>query len=68
MSSQLESNSQLSNKGRLTLMAVLLSGAFAAILNQTLLATAIPHIMADLDLEADVASGCSPSSCWSTES
>src|SRR5699024_2840388 len=55
MSSQLESNSQLSNKGRLTLMAVLLSGAFAAILNQTLLATAIPHIMADLDLEADVA-------------
>ncbi len=36
-------------------MLVLLSGAFAAILNQTLLATAIPHIMADLELEADVA-------------
>ncbi|WP_017549503.1 DHA2 family efflux MFS transporter permease subunit [Salinicoccus carnicancri] len=55
MSPQLESKDQLSDKGRLTLMAVLLSGAFAAILNQTLLATAIPHIMADLDLEADVA-------------
>lgn len=40
---------------KLPLMLVLLSGAFAAILNQTLLATAIPHIMADLDLEADVA-------------
>lgn len=55
MSLQNENKSQLSNKGRLTLMAVLLSGAFAAILNQTLLATAIPHIMADLELEADVA-------------
>jgi len=40
---------------KLPLMLVLLSGAFAAILNQTLLATAIPHIMADLELEADVA-------------
>ncbi|AKG74691.1 drug resistance transporter, EmrB/QacA subfamily [Salinicoccus halodurans] len=40
---------------KLPLMLVLLSGAFAAILNQTLLATAIPHIMADLNLEADVA-------------
>src|SRR5699024_1417229 len=40
---------------KLPLMLVLLSGAFAAILNQTLLATAIPHIMADFDLEADVA-------------
>lgn len=40
---------------KLPLMLVLLSGAFAAILNQTLLATAIPHIMADLDLEADIA-------------
>ena len=36
-------------------MAVLLSGAFAAILNQTLLATAIPHIMEDLNLEANTA-------------
>src|SRR5699024_10236471 len=39
----------------LPLMLVLLSGAFAAILNQTLLSTAIPHIMRDLDLEADIA-------------
>lgn len=55
MSLQKENEGQLTNAGRLTLMAVLLSGAFAAILNQTLLATAIPHIMADLELEADVA-------------
>ena len=34
---------------------VLLSGAFAAILNQTLLATALPHIMVDLNLEASTA-------------
>ncbi|MCG7332517.1 DHA2 family efflux MFS transporter permease subunit [Salinicoccus roseus] len=40
---------------RLPLMAVLISGAFAAILNQTLLATAIPPIMKDLEIEADVA-------------
>lgn len=40
---------------RLPLMAVLISGAFAAILNQTLLATAIPPIMEDLEIEADVA-------------
>lgn len=32
------------------LVAVLISGAFAAILNQTLLATALPHIMEDLQL------------------
>ncbi len=40
---------------RLPLMAVLVSGAFAAILNQTLLATAIPPIMEDLNIEADLA-------------
>lgn len=39
---------------RVPLMLVLVSGAFAAILNQTLLATALPHIMADLDLEPHV--------------
>lgn len=55
MSLENQNNGQLSNPARLTLMAVLLSGAFVAILNQTLLATAIPHIMADLELEADVA-------------
>ncbi|MDO6448482.1 DHA2 family efflux MFS transporter permease subunit [Oceanobacillus profundus] len=37
------------------LIAVLLSGAFVAILNQTLLATALPHIMADLQLDANTA-------------
>ncbi|MUK88861.1 DHA2 family efflux MFS transporter permease subunit [Ornithinibacillus sp. L9] len=37
------------------LMIVLLSGAFVAILNQTLLATALPHIMADLQLTENTA-------------
>lgn len=37
------------------IMIVLISGAFVAILNQTLLATALPHIMADLNLEYNVA-------------
>ncbi|WP_186577901.1 MDR family MFS transporter [Aquibacillus kalidii] len=37
------------------LIAILISGAFAAILNQTLLATALPHIMADLDITANTA-------------
>ncbi len=35
---------------RNTIMLVLISGAFAAILNQTLLATALPKIMDDLNL------------------
>ncbi|WP_174616122.1 MDR family MFS transporter [Virgibacillus ihumii] len=43
------------NVNKIPLIAVLLSGAFAAILNQTLLATALPHIMADLHLEANLA-------------
>ena len=55
MSNNLENNQNLTNRSRTVLMAVLLSGAFAAILNQTLLATAIPHIMNDLKLDADVA-------------
>ncbi|GGE52868.1 putative MFS-type transporter YcnB [Pullulanibacillus camelliae] len=33
------------------IVAVLISGAFVAILNQTLLATALPHIMKDLSLD-----------------
>ncbi|ASN06752.1 MDR family MFS transporter [Virgibacillus necropolis] len=37
------------------IMIVLISGAFVAILNQTLLATALPHIMSDLNLDANVA-------------
>ncbi|TGB02888.1 MDR family MFS transporter [Halobacillus salinus] len=40
---------------RVPLMIVLISGAFVAILNQTLLATALPHIMRDLNLEASTA-------------
>ncbi|WP_106589486.1 MDR family MFS transporter [Salsuginibacillus halophilus] len=42
-------------KKRKTMMAILISGAFVAILNQTLLTTALPHIMADLELEAHIA-------------
>lgn len=53
----MSTNEQQSQAGinRLPLMAVLVSGAFAAILNQTLLSTAIPPIMADLEINADVA-------------
>ncbi|MCA1011555.1 MDR family MFS transporter [Halobacillus halophilus] len=38
---------------RTSIVAILIVGAFVAILNQTLLATALPHIMADLDLTAN---------------
>ncbi|MFD2208273.1 MDR family MFS transporter [Virgibacillus halophilus] len=44
---------QIDNK--IPIIIVLLSGAFVAILNQTLLATALPHIMRDLDLHETVA-------------
>lgn len=37
------------------IVAVLIAGSFLAILNQTLLATAIPHIMFDLDLTENTA-------------
>lgn len=37
------------------IVAVLITGAFLAILNQTLLATAIPHIMIDLNLSENTA-------------
>ncbi|MEZ2659647.1 DHA2 family efflux MFS transporter permease subunit [Aneurinibacillus aneurinilyticus] len=40
---------------QLPLVMVLISGAFVAILNQTLLATALPHIMRDLHLSANTA-------------
>ncbi|WP_240375492.1 MDR family MFS transporter [Bacillus piscicola] len=40
---------------KIPLMAVLLVGAFVAILNQTLLATAIPPIMEDLHISANTA-------------
>ena len=48
-----ETNPQEIN--RVPLMIVLISGAFVAILNQTLLATALPHIMRDLNLDANTA-------------
>ncbi|AXF57585.1 MDR family MFS transporter [Salicibibacter kimchii] len=37
-----------------TIAAILLTGAFMAILNQTLLATALPHIMSDFGISADL--------------
>lgn len=40
---------------RMPIVAVLISGAFVAILNQTLLATALPHFMADLNITANTA-------------
>lgn len=39
---------------KVPLMIALLSGAFVAILNQTLLGTALPYIMRDLEIEADL--------------
>ncbi|ASN06669.1 MDR family MFS transporter [Virgibacillus necropolis] len=43
------------NINKFPIVAVLLSGAFIAILNQLLLATAIPHIMEDLNLTENTA-------------
>ncbi len=43
------------NINRVPLMIVLISGAFIAILNQTLLGTALPHIMRDLEIDAATA-------------
>ncbi|MFC4403253.1 MDR family MFS transporter [Gracilibacillus xinjiangensis] len=40
---------------RTPLMVVLISGAFVAILNQTLLGTALPHIMTDLEINEALA-------------
>ena len=34
------------------IVGLLIAGAFIAILNQTLLVTALPHIMADLNIDA----------------
>ncbi|MGB4428801.1 MAG: hypothetical protein WBI48_04085, partial [Thermacetogeniaceae bacterium] len=46
----------LSEKGfkKVPLLIVLISGAFATVLNQTLLATALPHIMRDFNLDSNV--------------
>lgn len=46
------------NKPKLNItliVAIMLAGAFVAILNQTLLVTALPHIMADLNIDATAA-------------
>lgn len=55
MNDNQQSGESISSFNKVPLLIVLLSGAFAAILNQTLLATALPHIMVDLDLEASTA-------------
>ncbi|WP_407271718.1 MDR family MFS transporter [Radiobacillus sp. PE A8.2] len=43
------------NFNRLPIVAILLAGSFVAILNQTLLATAIPHIMSDFQISENTA-------------
>ncbi|MYL64544.1 DHA2 family efflux MFS transporter permease subunit [Bacillus hwajinpoensis] len=55
MNDNQQSGEGIGSFNKVPLLIVLLSGAFAAILNQTLLATALPHIMVDLDLEASTA-------------
>ncbi|WYP28151.1 MDR family MFS transporter [Alkalihalobacillus sp. FSL W8-0930] len=49
-----EQNDVLKNVNKLPIIAVLLVGAFVAILNQTLLTTALPVLMADLDIDANL--------------
>ncbi|HET7615491.1 MAG TPA: MFS transporter, partial [Bacillales bacterium] len=48
-------SSSVQNINKTPIVAVLLAGAFVAILNQTLLNTAIPKIMSDLDISAATA-------------
>ncbi|MBD1221637.1 DHA2 family efflux MFS transporter permease subunit [Virgibacillus halodenitrificans] len=50
-----EEVTDIQNINKLPIVAVLITGAFLAILNQTLLATAIPHIMDDLHLTENTA-------------
>lgn len=45
----------IQKSSKLPIIAVLIGGSFLAILNQTLLATAIPHIMNDLNLTENTA-------------
>ncbi|MBU8908847.1 MDR family MFS transporter [Desertibacillus haloalkaliphilus] len=47
------SQQSIENIKRIPLVAVLLTGAFLAILNQTLLTTALPHFMRDFDITAN---------------
>ncbi|WP_156288714.1 DHA2 family efflux MFS transporter permease subunit [Oceanobacillus salinisoli] len=51
MSEHSSSTQSPENINKVTIMIVLISGAFVAILNQTLLGTALPHIMRDLQLD-----------------
>ncbi|MFC4713393.1 DHA2 family efflux MFS transporter permease subunit [Planococcus dechangensis] len=46
---------ELEERFKKPLLAVLMAGVFVAILNQTLLATALPHIMEDLNITANTA-------------
>ncbi|KQL57883.1 MULTISPECIES: MDR family MFS transporter [Bacillaceae] len=50
-----EEKEELPQFNKKPLVAVLLIGAFVAILNQTLLTTALPHLMADLDINENAA-------------
>ncbi|GGN51303.1 MULTISPECIES: MDR family MFS transporter [Oceanobacillus] len=50
MGENLTKDQSVQNFNRVPLVIVLISGAFVAILNQTLLGTALPKIMVDLDL------------------
>ncbi|PSL36382.1 MFS transporter [Planomicrobium soli] len=53
----MENQTALAGKGfkKGSFLAVLMAGVFVAILNQTLLATALPHIMEDLQINANTA-------------
>ncbi|WP_370297128.1 MDR family MFS transporter [Rossellomorea marisflavi] len=51
----MEDSQQTQTFNKTPLLIVLISGAFAAILNQTLLGTALPHIMKDLNLDESTA-------------
>ncbi|SDH04436.1 drug resistance transporter, EmrB/QacA subfamily [Alteribacillus persepolensis] len=55
MTNKEETTQQPQQIKKIPIMAVLLIGAFVAILNQTLLATALPPIMEDLNISANTA-------------
>ncbi len=54
MSNEQSSVFQQETINKIPLLAVLITGSFITFLNQTLLATALPHIMRDLSLESNV--------------
>ncbi|CQR47253.1 Multidrug export protein EmrB [Paraliobacillus sp. PM-2] len=51
MTNNIDQTDDMKSINKVPLLIVLISGAFVAILNQTLLATALPKIMTDLQLE-----------------